>query len=229
METTDKIAEILSGVKYYAHRGCYNGKRPENSVAAIKVAADNGLGLEIDVHLTKDGRLVVFHDHTLRRMCKRKGVIEEMTLDEITACGLNGTEHKIPALEDVLYAVGGRVPILIELKCRNNETALCDALIDVLSAYSGKYMYIGFNEKAAAYLKSKGYTVALSCFRPKVPSMDFKPDVLLCNIAGIPRSQKRRNKYPPFVSWTVETGIGKRKSEKACVATIFNARRFGYK
>ena len=93
----------------------------------------------------------------------------------------------------------------------------------------GKYMYIGFNEKAAAYLKSRGYTVALSCFRPKVPSMDFKPDVLLCNIAGIPRSQKRRNKYPPFVSWTVETGIGKRKSEKACVATIFNARRFGYK
>lgn len=110
METTDKIAEILSGVKYYAHRGCYNRKRPENSVEAIKVAADNGLGLEIDVHLTKDGRLVVFHDHTLRRMCKRKGVIEDMTLDEITACALNGTVHKIPALEEVLSAVSLKIP-----------------------------------------------------------------------------------------------------------------------
>ena len=202
----ENVLDILGGVKDYAHRGCFDKTLPENSLTAIRIAADKGLGLEIDVHLTKDNKLVVFHDHALKRMCGVSGIVEEMTESQLTALKLKNTSHTIPTLKDVLAAVDGRTPILIELKCRNNEIALCDALIDELKSYNGKYMYIGFNEKAAKYFKDKGYTIALSCFKPKTPKLDFKPDFLLCNILGIPRSKKKRAKYPPFISWTIESG-----------------------
>lgn len=220
--------DILGGVKDYAHRGCYDKKLPENSLEAIRLATDKGLGLEIDVHLTKDNKLVVFHDHTTLRMCGVKGNVEEMTESELTALKLKGTSHTIPTLKEVLSAVGGRTPILIELKCKDNEIALCDALIEELKSYSGKYMYIGFNEKAGKYFKDKGYTIAFSCFKPKMPTLDFKPDFLLCNILGIPRSAKKRAKYPPFISWTIVTNMGKKKSEKTSVATIYNTSNFDF-
>lgn len=210
----ENVLDILGGVKDYAHRGCFDKTLPENSLTAIRIAADKGLGLEIDVHLTKDNKLVVFHDHTLKRMCGVSGIVEEMTESQLTALKLKNTSHTIPTLKDVLAAVDGRTPILIELKCRNNEIALCDALIDELKSYNGKYMYIGFNEKAAKYFKDKGYTIALSCFKPKTPKLDFKPDFLLCNILGIPRSKKKRAKYPPFISWTIESERGRKNRKK---------------
>lgn len=224
----ENVLDILGGVKDYAHRGCFDKTLPENSLTAIRIAADKGLGLEIDVHLTKDNKLVVFHDHTLKRMCGVNGVVEEMTESQLTALKLKNTSHTIPTLKDVLAAVDGRTPILIELKCRNNEIALCDALIDELKSYNGKYMYIGFNEKAAKYFKDKGYTIALSCFKPKTPKLDFKPDFLLCNILGIPRSKKKRAKYPPFISWTIESERGRQKSEETSVATIYNTANFNF-
>lgn len=227
MKAEGKVAEILDGVQNYAHRGVWDKYLPENSLAAICLAADKGLGLEIDVHLTSDNKVVVFHDHGLRRMCGVKGIVEEHTSDELRTMKLRGTDHTIPTFEEVLKGVGGRVPILVELKCKDNETALCDALIDILSSYKGPFMFIGFNEKAAAYLKSKGYTVALSCYCPKTPSIDFKPDVLLCNISGVPRYGKLY-KYPPFISWTVVNNRQRKKSEKCCIATIFNTKHFDF-
>lgn len=149
----ENVLDILGGVKDYAHRGCFDKTLPENSLTAIRIAADKGLGLEIDVHLTKDNKLVVFHDHTLKRMCGVSGIVEEMTESQLTALKLKNTSHTIPTLKDVLAAVDGRTPILIELKCRNNEIALCDALIDELKSYNGKYMYIGFNEKRQSILR----------------------------------------------------------------------------
>lgn len=227
MKAEGKAAELLDGVQNYAHRGVWDRCLPENSLAAICLAADKGLGLEIDVHLTLDNKIVVFHAHDLRRMCGVKGTVEEYTADELHAMHLRGTSHTIPTFEEVLKGVGGRVPILVELKCKNNETALCDALIDTLSSYNGRFMFIGFNEKAATYFKNKGYTVALSCFRPKTPSIDFKPDVLLCNILGVP-SYRKIHRYPPFISWTVVNNRQRKKSEKCCIATIFNTKHFDF-
>ena len=211
----ENVLDILGGVKDYAHRGCFDKTLPENSLTAIRIAADKGLGLEIDVHLTKDNKLVVFHDHTLKRMCGVNGIVEEMTESQLTALKLKNTSHTIPTLKDVLAAVDGRTPILIELKCRNNEIALCDALIDELKSYNGKYMYIGFNEKAAKYFKDKGYTIALSCFKPKTPKLDFKPDFLLCNILGIPRSKKNaRNIRRSYPGQSKASAAGKNRKQR---------------
>lgn len=225
----EKFKEVLGDCVDYAHRGCWDRHVPENSKTAVWRAVEKGLGLEIDVHLTKDGGLVIFHDYSLRRMCGVKGIIEETSTDELTKLPLKGNNAEtIPTLQDVLQIVDGRVPILLELKCRNNATALAEKLIEVMSGYSGKYMYIGFNEEGAKYFKDRGYTIALSCFKPKTPKLDFKPDALLCNIRGVPKSQSKLKKYPPFISWTVVNDAQRKKSESSCIATIYNTKHFDF-
>ena len=115
----ENVLDILGGVKDYAHRGCFDKTLPENSLTAIRIAADKGLGLEIDVHLTKDNKLVVFHDHTLKRMCGVSGIVEEMTESQLTALKLKNTSHTIPTLKDVLAAVDGQSAGLVD--CKNHS------------------------------------------------------------------------------------------------------------
>lgn len=131
----------------FAHRGyhCVERMIPENSMAAFQAAVDHNYGIELDVHLTKDHKLVVFHDHTLNRMCNRSGIIEQMTVDELKQCRLLGTNESIPLLQDVLDLVDGRVPILIELKLRKNAFLISKKTYDVLKLYHGVYLIQSFH------------------------------------------------------------------------------------
>ena len=98
----------------YAHRGLHteDGSVPENSLPAFRAAAEAGYAVEMDVHLTADDRLVVFHDDTLERMCGVQGVIDDFTLAELRALRLGETECVIPTFAEALEALGGRVPLL---------------------------------------------------------------------------------------------------------------------
>jgi len=92
----------------YAHRGS-KGTHPENTLIAFKNALDLGVdGLEFDVHLTKDGELVIIHDETVDRTTDGTGYIKDMTLMEIKTldAGLKFSEEfkgeRIPTLQEVL-------------------------------------------------------------------------------------------------------------------------------
>lgn len=220
----ERLSDILGDVRHFAHRGMWDGEIPENSLEAILRAADKGLGLETDVHLTRDGGLAIFHDHRLRRMCGVSGIVEEKTMEELRTLRLRGTGHRIPSLAEVLEGVNGRVPLLLELKCRGNETELCRALEGALEGYAGKYLYIGFSARAAAYFRERGYVTALSCFLPR-RARGLDPDVLICSVFGLP-SVRRAGKLPPIISWSASNESQKRRSEERCVGTILNTRRF---
>ena len=87
----------------YAHRGFHDKPQiPENSLGAFIRAIRNRFGAELDVHLTKDGKLVVFHDDTTDRCTGQPGTIEERTLEEVRALRLEGTNEKIPLFNEVL-------------------------------------------------------------------------------------------------------------------------------
>ena len=75
---------------------------PENSMAAFRMAVKHGFGVELDVHLTKDGTLPVFHDTNLFRVCGVNEVIEDLTREEIGDLRLLDTNAGIPLLSDVL-------------------------------------------------------------------------------------------------------------------------------
>ena len=91
------------GVKW-AHRGLHDKKRgiPENSFPAFRAAIEAGDGIELDVHLTKDGQLVVFHDDTFERICGRRGRVEDTSYEEMQKYRLAETKERIPLLSEVL-------------------------------------------------------------------------------------------------------------------------------
>ena len=71
-----------------AHRGFHQKPTvPENSMAAFRSAVERGYGIELDVHLLKDGGLAVFHDHTLNRTTGQTGTVEDLTEEELKEQG----------------------------------------------------------------------------------------------------------------------------------------------
>ena len=129
----------------YAHRGLHGNGVPENSLAAFELACKKGFGIELDVQLSRDGKVMVFHDYTLVRMtgCDKK--LCELTAEELSALTLSGSEEKIPTFEEVLSLVDGRVPLLVELKGESTDTSLCAAVAEQLKGYKGKYCLESFN------------------------------------------------------------------------------------
>ena len=129
----------------YAHRGLHGDGVPENSLAAFARAALGGYGIELDVQLSRDGEIMVFHDYTLVRMTGREGRLSDFSAAELRELTLGDTEERIPTLAEVLALVDGRVPLLVELKGESADTALCEPLARMLSQYSGPYCIESFN------------------------------------------------------------------------------------
>jgi glycerophosphoryl diester phosphodiesterase len=95
-------------MKIYAHRGC-SGTHPENTIAAFRAAAELPVyGVELDVHLTKDGRVVVIHDEKINRTTNGKGYVKDMTLEELQSFDAGSwfseewADETIPTLGEVL-------------------------------------------------------------------------------------------------------------------------------
>ena len=130
----------------YAHRGLWGGFLPENSLGAFRAAAEHGFAIELDIQLSADGEVMVFHDYTLDRVCGRAGKVCEHTALELQKMPLNGMESEcIPTLSEVLAAVDGRVPLLIELKGESGNTDLVPAALKVLNGYKGLWCMESFN------------------------------------------------------------------------------------
>lgn len=133
---------------FVAHRGLHSLSEgiPENSLAAIKRAADLGYGIEIDIHITADGEVVVFHDDTLMRACGVNKRIKNLTYEELCEYRLFGTQEKIPKFSEVLDEVGGRTMLVIEFKCGDRSfKKLCTAADKLLRSYKGNYIVQSFN------------------------------------------------------------------------------------
>nr|WP_279537976.1 glycerophosphodiester phosphodiesterase [Paenibacillus turpanensis] len=106
----------------YAHRGA-SGDAPENTMAAFRLALEQGAeGIELDIHQTKDGQLVVIHDETLERTTNGSGLITSLTYDEIRSVDASfhfesyRGEH-VPLLSEVLDLLSNtQIELNIELK-----------------------------------------------------------------------------------------------------------------
>ena len=137
----------------YAHRGLHDDKLPENSLAAYSNAIKNGYGIEIDVQLSSDGEIFVFHDENLKRMCGVERKLSEMTSDEIKALRLLDTDEHIPTLTEVLDLVDASVPLLIEIKYYSRTKELCALLAEKLDTYYGSFAIQSFDPRVLRYFK----------------------------------------------------------------------------
>jgi glycerophosphoryl diester phosphodiesterase len=131
----------------YAHRGLHDNKSeaPENSLPAFMLAVQHGYGIELDVQLTKDKIPVVLHDYNLKRACNTDIKVSELNYEELLQYRLFKSQEKIPMFTEVLAAVDGRVPMIIELKIPWRPETLCEIVSDILKDYQGIYCIESFN------------------------------------------------------------------------------------
>ena len=150
----------LRGWKY-AHRGLHGDGRPENSMAAFRAALEAGYGVELDVHLMKDGNLAVIHDASLRRTAGKDVKIEELTAEDLKTCFLEGTQETIPLFSQVLELFAGKAPLIIELKAENNNyAALAEKACAMMEGYEGPWCMESFDPRCVRWLR---------VHRPQVP------------------------------------------------------------
>lgn len=109
-----------------SHRGDWR-YAPENSLMAVQRCIDLGVDVvEIDVRLTKDGHLVAMHDKTVDRTTNGRGLLADMTLEEVkklrlkTACGVRHSRQQVPTLEEIMRLTKGK--IMVNLDKTEGET-----------------------------------------------------------------------------------------------------------
>ena len=125
-----------------AHRGIFDNQViPENSLAAFQKARDHHFPIELDVSLTKDCVLVVFHDKNLQRLCGVGKNIEDCTFSELENYFLLSTKEHIPTLKEVLSLINGDVLIDIEIKRTKNVPLICQKILECIGNYSVADVY----------------------------------------------------------------------------------------
>lgn len=138
----------------YAHRGLHSVTIPENSMAAFRAALDAGYGIELDVHLMRDGNLAVIHDASLQRTAGTDVRIEDLTVEQLSEYRLGESDESIPLFRDVLELFAGKAPMIVELKCENgNHAALCQATCQLLDEYNGPFCMESFDPRAVMWLR----------------------------------------------------------------------------
>lgn len=207
--------------KIISHRGYHGNGIIENTIPAFKKSIKNKLPIELDVYLTKDSKMVVFHDKTLKRLLGIEKDIEECTHEELLGYSFLESDDKIPLLSDVLELVSGSVPILIEVKRSVHYRKTCEALLKELENYHGNVQIQSFDFRIVRwFLRKKKYTTGLlvtprmavqaTIYRKLVNSYTFvtkfiRPDFVSFDITGVPCEfvKKLRRAHIPVNLWTI--------------------------
>ena len=198
----------------FAHRGVHNNiDIPENSIKAFKQALKNNLNIELDIQLTKDNILVVFHDFNLKRMADIDKNLNELTYSEIKKIRLLKTNETIPTLKEVLNIVNGKVILDIEIKDTKKIDIVCKKLVDELTSYKGIFIIKSFNPKIVNWFKKhkseyiRGLLIKDSLYNKLIGKIIIK----YCKPNFLAISKKIINKYGikgylkeyPILIWTI--------------------------
>ena len=152
------------------HRGAPRAV-PENTIASFQKAMELGAnGVELDVHLSKDGEVVVIHDETVNRTTNGCGKVADMTLAELRALSIKGG-GTIPTLAEVIDALGKDAIIFIEIKspdCGNK-------VIEIVRGYITQgwrrenLWIISFNHEVMGAIKKQAPELLTSATTEKMP------------------------------------------------------------
>ena len=136
-----------------AHRGLHNAVTPENSLSSVKAAAAAGYAIELDVQLTLDEDMAVFHDTNLKRMTGKRREVQFSTYQAMRKYPFIGTEERIPSLYHVLREVEGAVPLLIEIKPGRATKLRAQRTARYLEDYRGPVAVQSFDPRIVAWFK----------------------------------------------------------------------------
>ena len=215
----------------FAHRGLHYGAQiPENSLVAFAAALELGAGIECDLRLTADNRIVVFHDADAWRICASPLRIGQATLRELGR--LHVGDHPIPTLESLLTLVAGRVPLLLEIKVEGDQWRWAPALRHALGDYIGPFGIMSFDPRLIRLVRTnlphvrRGLVVrdSLAALRRKLALWLADPQFLAVDVSALGKSwvAKARRRMPVY-SWTVHTAEQRRQASVHADAAIWEA------
>lgn len=211
----------------YAHRGLHGPGGPlENSLASVEAAVRLGLGVEVDLRLSRDGVAVVHHDRHLWRMCRDPRRVSRVALHELRAVRLRGSDETVPSADDVFDLVGGRVPVLLDLKVaprRGDRERMADEVARLVAHTDAPVAAVSFDPLALAAVALRCPSAArgqsggvsapsaaafvTSVSRP-LDSLWFmrlsRPHFVSYNVERLPhRSVARARSHFPVLGWTL--------------------------
>lgn len=218
----------------YAHRGYHDATHPENSLSAFARAHEYNLAVELDVQLTRDGKVVVFHDEKLSRMCGEDKAISDMDYEELKEISFTGFDEHVPLFSDVLNTLDGE-SIICEIKTHKDpkDCTICPLIAEYIDNYSGHIVIESFSPYILKWFKenrpdiirgqlSQNFTkhgglgginaVLLGNF---ITNFLAKPDFLAYNYEDITLGFSLATLFgPTLVAWTVRS---KAELEKAAM------------
>lgn len=230
-----------------AHRGLFaNPSVPENSLSAFVAARDQGFSIECDVRLSADGVLYAFHDDGLERLCGHAGWFRDLNSTEIDKiCLMSGSESP-PRVGSMLAAIGGRVPLVIELKTFSNwgwdvSFATERALVNELKNYAGPVAVKSFNPQsvlwvlqalpeipcglvACDFLKDSDFSFCCENERRQLAALTHpaarQSDFISYSVHDLnPEISQRITR--PLMVWTVRTPLDLQKAREWADAPVF--------
>ena len=161
MKNKEEFKSFLTS-RPFAHRGFHDcgaildQKAPENSIKSFELAIKNGFSIEMDLQISGDLGIMVFHDNCLERLTQKKGLITEKSVEFLKTVYLPNNEC-IPSLEKVLDYINGRVPVILEIKSskklKENKEKFCKSLLKKITHYKGEIGLMSFDIEIIQFLK----------------------------------------------------------------------------
>ena len=137
-----------------AHRGLHNNKNIiENTLESFDLAIRNNFLIELDVVLSKDNEVMVFHDLDLYRLTGIKKLIKDCNANELRNIKLLKTNSVISSIDEVLYKVDGKVPIIIEIK-ESFHPDIDERLFELIRSYQGEIAIQSFDKNSIRWFKN---------------------------------------------------------------------------
>lgn len=228
-----------------AHRGLHDKIKGifENSSSAFGAAVDAGYGMECDIQLSADGEAMVFHDATLERMTGGSGRLFRQDAKSISALKLGTSGDTVQTLGELLEQIGGKTPLLVELKNMREPGALEERTASLLKDYKGQVAVMSFNPASMKWFAdhapqivrgqlSHAFTSQASKQRPLLQRflarhlfVNFisKPHFVGYDINHLPEpaTSLLRALGKPILSWTVSTQLHREVAAKYADNIIF--------
>lgn len=222
--TVDPLAPGRAG---FAHRGLHLSA-PENSIGAFEAALELGAGIECDLGLTADNRVVVFHDRDATRICGSSLEIASSRWSDLRR--LKVGKHGLPTIEVLFGLVNGRVPLLLDVKVRKNRRRWAGALAGVLSNYHGRFGVMSFDALLPRLLRMKIADVrcgliipdGMPAWKRELKMLLASPDFIAVEHTALDNAWVANARFRmPVYAWTVRTSDDCRRAAARADAVIW--------
>jgi glycerophosphoryl diester phosphodiesterase len=206
-----------------AHRGLFDADRPENSLAAFRQAVSYGIPFELDVQLARDGLLVVAHDGDLARLTGESVKTPDVDQSRLQRLRIGSSGEHIPLLHEVLEAVNGRVPIVLDVRRWRLERSseLEQTVAAEIRGYDGELALQSFDPLSVSRLRRLASDRPVGQVSGRLPSVGkitaavgrsmatnlfTRPDFISYELDELPSRYAtfwRKVAHLPLITWTV--------------------------